>query len=93
MSSNLDLARSIFAATERTELLQPAEWAQPEIEWIIAGRPTAGGWTGVAGMAESLGNPLSARDEVRIFGDESPSWMTSVSSHRPRGWARRAAWT
>jgi hypothetical protein len=39
MSSNLDLVRSIFAATERGELLKPAEWADAEIEWIISDGP------------------------------------------------------
>jgi ketosteroid isomerase-like protein len=70
MSENLDLVRSISTATERGELLQPAEWAHPEIEWIIADGPTAGRWTGVAGMAESIRGMLSAWDDVRFYADE-----------------------
>jgi ketosteroid isomerase-like protein len=69
-SKNLDLVRSIFAATERGQLLQPAEWAHPEIEWVIADGPTAGSWTGVAGMAESARAMLSAFDDLRVFADE-----------------------
>jgi hypothetical protein len=79
MSSNRDLVRSIFAATERSELLQPAEWVRPgdRVDYLR--------WTrgrkldGVAGMAESLGNRLSAWDELRILGRNTASWMTSAS--------------
>ena len=69
-SANLELVRSIFAASERGELLQPAEWAHPEIEWVIAEGPTAGSWTGVAGMAESVRGMLRAWEGFRIFADE-----------------------
>jgi ketosteroid isomerase-like protein len=70
MSENLDLVRSISTATERGELLQPAGWAHPEIEWIIADGPTAGKWIGVEGMAESVRNMLGAWDDVRFYADE-----------------------
>jgi ketosteroid isomerase-like protein len=70
VSENLDLVRSLIAATERGELLQPAEWADPEIEWVIADGPTAGSWVGVAAMAESIRTMLVAWDHFRAFADE-----------------------
>jgi ketosteroid isomerase-like protein len=70
VSENLDLVRSIAVAVERGELLQRAEWADPKIEWVIADGPTAGTWRGVAGMAESIRNMLSAWDDLRIYVDE-----------------------
>ena len=71
MSENLDLVRSIYAANERGEFFQQApDWAHPEIEWIIADGPTAGSWTGVAGMAESFRNMLGAWDDLRVYADD-----------------------
>ena len=71
MSAHLDLVRSIYAANERGEFFRQAPaWAHPEIEWIIADGPTAGSWTGVAGMAESFRNMLGARDDLRLYAEE-----------------------
>ena len=71
-SANVELVRSIAAFGERGEVLhlQPAEWAHPEIEWVIADGPTAGRWSGVAGMVESFRNMLSAWDDLRYHADE-----------------------
>jgi len=69
VSKNLDLARSLYAAWERGDFTS-VEWAHPEIDWIIADGPTAGSWTGVAGMAESFRAMLDAWEDFRSEAEE-----------------------
>ena len=63
-SANLDLVRSIFAAWNRGDY-SSAEWAHPEIEYVIADGPSPGSWKGVAGMADAWRDFLSAWEEAR----------------------------
>lgn len=63
-SGNMSLVRSIYAAWERGDY-SSAQWAHPEIEFAIADGPTAGSWTGLAGMAEGWGAFLSVWEEFR----------------------------
>jgi ketosteroid isomerase-like protein len=59
MSENLDLVRSLYAAWERGDF-RSTDWAHPEIEWLMAGGPTPGRWTGRAEMTEGWRDFLSA---------------------------------
>jgi ketosteroid isomerase-like protein len=59
---NVELVRSIYAAWEHGDF-SAAEWAHPEIEFVIAEGPTAGTWTGLAGMAEGYRDFLSAWED------------------------------
>jgi ketosteroid isomerase-like protein len=68
-SANLELVRSIYAAFGRGDFTT-AEWAHPEIEWVIAEGPTAGRWKGLAGMRESFTGMLGAWDDFRIEAEE-----------------------
>jgi ketosteroid isomerase-like protein len=85
-SVNLDLVRSIFAAWERGDY-SSVEWAHPEIEFVIADGPSAGRWTGLAGMAEGFGDFLRAwkghratAEEVREIDDERVLVLVRVSA-------------
>ncbi len=69
MSANLDLVRSICAPWEHGDY-SSAEWAHPEIEFVIADGPTPGSWRGLTGMAEGYRGFLSAWDDVRTDVEE-----------------------
>jgi ketosteroid isomerase-like protein len=68
-SANLDLVRSIYAAWERGDY-SSAEWARPDIEYVIADGPSPSAWRGLAGMSEGARGVLSAWEDFRIEADE-----------------------
>jgi ketosteroid isomerase-like protein len=68
-SVNLGLVRSIYPAWERGDY-RSAEWAHPEIELVIADGPAPGRWRGSAGIAEGLGDFLSAWEEYHCEAEE-----------------------
>ena len=65
----MEVVRSIFAAWERGDY-SSAEWADPEIAFVVADGPTPGSWTGAATMAEAWREALSAFEELRVEADE-----------------------
>jgi ketosteroid isomerase-like protein len=69
MSSNLDLVRSIYAAWERGDY-SSAEWAHPEIEFVMADGPEPGSWEGLARMAESWRDVLGTWEELHAEAEE-----------------------
>jgi ketosteroid isomerase-like protein len=68
-SANVDLARRIFADWERGDF-SSVEWADPEIEFVMADGLEAGSWTGVSAVMEWRDNVLSPWDEIRVEADE-----------------------
>jgi ketosteroid isomerase-like protein len=68
-STNLELVRSIWAAWGQGDY-SSVEWADPEIEFVIADGPSPGSWTGLAGMAEGWRDFLSAWEDYRAEADE-----------------------
>jgi hypothetical protein len=91
-SANLDLVQSISAAHERGDF-SSAEWAHPDIDYVIADGPSPGRWTGRAGMAESFrGNLVGWKDfrieadEFRVLDGERVLVLTRTTAHgRSRG--------
>ena len=69
MSENLDLVRSIYAAWKRGDY-SSSDWADPDIEFVIADGPDPGSWTGLVGMAEALRNILSVWEGFRSEAEE-----------------------
>jgi ketosteroid isomerase-like protein len=69
MSANLELVRSIYADWERGDY-RSAEWAHPDIEFVMADGPSPGTWRGLAGLAEGWRGFLSAWEELRDEADE-----------------------
>ena len=69
MSENLDLVRSIVAAWERGDF-SSVEWADPEIEWVIAAGPTEGRLTGLPKIAEAWRGFLSTWEDARVVVDD-----------------------
>jgi ketosteroid isomerase-like protein len=65
---NVELVRSIFAAWERGDF-SSAEWADPEIEYVIADGPAPGTWRGLSGMAEGQRDFLGAWEGLRTVAD------------------------
>jgi ketosteroid isomerase-like protein len=70
-SANLDLVRSLYAAWERGDY-SSTEWADPEIEIVMADGPSPGTWTGLGAMAEGW------RDFVRAWG----AWRHEADEYR-----------
>ena len=66
---NVEVVRSIFAAWERGDF-SSAEWAHPDIAFVVADGPSPGSWTGVRAMAEVWRETLSAFEQLRIEVDE-----------------------
>jgi len=66
---NVELVRSISAAHERGDY-GSAEWAHPDIEYVIVGGLTAGSWKGRAAMAKAAGELFSVWDEHRSVVEE-----------------------
>jgi hypothetical protein len=68
-SANVGLVRSIFAASERDDF-GSAEWAHPEIEYVIADGPDPGTWTGLADMAREVRGRLGGWEDYRLEAEE-----------------------
>jgi ketosteroid isomerase-like protein len=66
----MDLLRALFAEWERGEFFTDAEWADPEIECVMADGPTPGAGTGLAGMATVFRDVITPFDDFRVNVEE-----------------------
>jgi ketosteroid isomerase-like protein len=68
-SANLELVRSILAAWERGDF-SSAEWADPNIEFVLADGPDHETAKGLGGMAEAWRGTLGIWEGYRTNADE-----------------------
>ena len=68
-SPSVDLVRSIYADWERGDF-RSAEWADPEIDFVMADGPSPGTWTGLTGLAEGTRSWINAWEDVRPVTEE-----------------------
>jgi ketosteroid isomerase-like protein len=65
MSANLDLVRSIYAEWERGDFTR-VEWADPDIEYVIADGLQPGTWRGRTEMADGFRDFLGGLERYRL---------------------------
>jgi ketosteroid isomerase-like protein len=65
MPSNLDRVRAIYAASAKGDF-GSADWADPDIEYVIFDGPSPGEWRGLAAMASAWRDFLTAWANLRI---------------------------
>ena len=68
-SANLDLVRSIYSSRESGDF-SSAEWAHPEIEYVLMDGPSPTTFTGLIEMASGLRDLLSPWKDVRSMVDD-----------------------
>jgi ketosteroid isomerase-like protein len=69
MSANLDLVKSIYVDWERGDW-SSAEWADPEIEFVMRGGLSTESTSGIEGMAAAWTAMLRAWDDLRAVPEE-----------------------
>jgi ketosteroid isomerase-like protein len=69
VSENLELVRSIFAAWAEGDF-GSADWADPEIDFVMHGDLTGGEWEGVDEMGEAWATMLRAWERLRAIPEE-----------------------
>jgi ketosteroid isomerase-like protein len=68
-SANVDLVRSIYAAWERGDY-GSAEWAHPQITFVIADGPQPGTWNGLAEMRQASRGVFDVWEDYRAEPEE-----------------------
>ena len=61
----VDFVRSVYAPWQRGDF-HASDWADAEIEFVMADGPTPGRWIGRDGMAKGWGEMLSAWEDLTV---------------------------
>jgi ketosteroid isomerase-like protein len=69
MSENVDLVRSIYADWERGDF-RSADWADPNIEYVLLDGPAPFSRNGLSGLADGWRDFLSAWEDFRVENEE-----------------------
>ena len=68
-SANVNLVRSIYSDWERGDY-GGIEWADPEMQFVIADGPDPGSWKGLAAVAKGWGTVLRSWEGYRVQAEE-----------------------
>lgn len=69
-SANVELVQSICAAWERGDYRSAEEWADREIEFVVADGPEPGSWNGLSGLTDGTRKWLSMWEDFHYRVDE-----------------------
>src|SRR3954462_10188246 len=75
---NVEVIRSVYAAWERGDF-GSAQWAHPDIEFVVADSFEAGSWMGRAGMAQAWCDWVGAAGWMAQAGS---AWMSAWEEYR-----------
>ena len=67
--SNVEFLRGIYARWELGDY-GSADWADPDIEFVLADGPNPGGWRGLPAMARAWGEAITAFDHLTVMAEE-----------------------
>jgi ketosteroid isomerase-like protein len=67
--ANVEIVRAIYAEWARGEF-HSVNWAEPDIQFVLADGPTSGSWTGLAEMAAAWRDVLAAWDDFRAEAED-----------------------
>jgi ketosteroid isomerase-like protein len=68
-SPNVELVRAIYSSWELGDFTL-VDWADPDIEFVLADGPNPGTWRGLAAMSRAWGSTLAAFDDLRASAEE-----------------------
>lgn len=68
-SANVQFLRGIYEEWERGDY-SSADWADSDIEFVLADGPNPGRWRGLPAMAQAWGEAITAFDHLTVMAEE-----------------------
>ena len=69
-SDNVERVRAIYEPWSRGDWFGPADWADPDIEYVMADGPNPGAWRGIRALAAVWRETISPFSEFRVAIEE-----------------------